>query len=189
MHKVFDSVLDISIIVFLDNFLIFIRNKIKHLEHIYFALENLRQYGLKAKYKLSSFSLASVEYLKHTISAGTIQADLDKVSAAKDSPKHKYINQLQIVLRIANYHKHFIRHFVYTTAPLTELPARNISWSWFDRQQSALEELKDKLTSTPILYLPNFDYYFILETDASAFTIGVALMQDKCHGLQPAIFF
>ncbi|GJT60714.1 putative gag-pol polyprotein, partial [Tanacetum coccineum] len=53
------------------------------------------------------------------------------------------------------------------------------TFEWHKSAQAAFECLKDKLSSAPILALPNFDMLFELECDASDVGIGVVLVQEK----------
>ena len=54
-----------------------------------------------------------------------------------------------------------------------------MKFEWKEKQENALNELKDKLTNAPCLALPNFDKSFEIEWDASGIGIGVVLMQEK----------
>jgi len=59
------------------------------------------------------------------------------------------------------------------------------SFEWTKAAQRAFETVKDRLCSTPILALPNFDLLFKVEYDASGIRIGAVLTQAKC----PLAFF
>ena len=48
---------------------------------------------------------------------------------------------------------------------------------WTDRQQTAFEALKACLISAPVLGFPTEDGRFLLDTDASLFTVGGVLNQ------------
>jgi len=48
---------------------------------------------------------------------------------------------------------------------------------WYESQQKAFIELKDRVCTTPVLVLPDLQQPFEVETDASHYAIGVVLTQ------------
>ena len=85
----------------------------------------------------------------------------------------------------------FVPNFSTLASPLNELVKKDVSFNWGEKQESAFQQLKEKLTNAPILALPNFSKTFKLECDASSVGIGVVLLQgghpiayfsEKLHG-------
>jgi hypothetical protein len=75
------------------------------------------------------------------------------------------------------YYRDYIQNFALITAPMAQLLKKNVKWLWSEECQKAFEELKQRITSEPILRLPNFSLPFILTTDWSKVAIGAVLSQ------------
>lgn len=59
---------------------------------------------------------------------------------------------------------------------------------WESEHQEAFLKLKDCITSAPILKTPDFTRPFLLQTDASDYAVGAALLQEFDDGLHPVAF-
>ena len=72
MDHVLAEKLDVFAMVYLDDILVFLKNKYGHAEHLRWLLTKLREHKLKAKRKKSAFSLAELQYLGHIVKNSTI---------------------------------------------------------------------------------------------------------------------
>ena len=63
--------------------------------------------------------------------------------------------------------------------PLNALTKKDAPWQWGHKEQRAFEDMKQQITSEPILAHPQLDQPFELETDASGYAIGAVLLQQK----------
>ncbi|GKD19494.1 putative reverse transcriptase domain-containing protein, partial [Tanacetum coccineum] len=70
----------------------------------------------------------------------------------------------------------FIPNFSSIMAPLTDC-IKGKSFVWTEEAELAFQDVKEKLTTTPILILPDFFNVFELHTDASKVAIGRVLSQ------------
>ena len=77
--------------------------------------------------------------------------------------------EVQQFLSFASYYQHFIQDFSQIAKPLDRLTERNYRFKWTPECQHSFEELKYKLTTTPVIAYPDFSKPFILDTDASDF--------------------
>jgi hypothetical protein len=79
MNKVFMEYLDMIMVVFIDDILIFSKNEEEHDEHLHLVLQKLREDQLYAKLNKCEFWLKEVSFLGHIISEGGISVDPSKV--------------------------------------------------------------------------------------------------------------
>ena len=81
---------------------------------------------------------------------------------------------MESFLGFANFYQHFIKNFSYITKPLNKLKGKK-EWKWDDEHQKAFKELKNKITSQPILTLLKREEKFRVETNISEHAIGRVL--------------
>ena len=87
------------------------------------------------------------------VGKGQVQMETDKVKAAKEWKTPTKIKEVESFLGFANFYRQFIKNFSHTARPLNELKGKK-EWKWEEEQQRAFDELKDKITSQPVLALP-----------------------------------
>jgi len=91
--------------------------------------------------------------------------------------------ELRGFLKWANYYRHFVKDYSVVVRPLTVLKSPNVEWTWSSAQQNTFDEVKQRLTSAPILAYPVNSKPFCLCTNASDYTIRAALEQEGEDGL------
>jgi hypothetical protein len=74
-------------------------------------------------------------------------------------------------LRLTGYYRKFIRDYGKVDKPLTEFTKKD-NFRWGEEAQKAFENLKQKLTTSPVLAQPNFSKKFVIECDASCGGLG-----------------
>ena len=88
------------------------------------------------------------------------------------------MKELRGFLGLARYYRKFVRNFGILSWPLNDLLRKNVPFVWTDTTETAFKALKKALIEAPVLALPDFSKWFVVETDASATSIGAVLMQD-----------
>jgi hypothetical protein len=78
---------------------------------------------------------------------------------------------------LASYYRKYCKGFARIVAPLIDLAKKDVGFTWTDDCEMAFAELKDMLTSPPVLAHPDFSKPFQLHTDASVQALGVVLSQ------------
>ena len=67
----------------------------------------------------------------------------------------KSIFEIRSFLGLAGYYRRIIEDFSRLAAPMTRLTQKEVKFDWDDRCKEAFQELKRRLTSTPILIVPS----------------------------------
>ena len=88
------------------------------------------------------------------------------------------MSEVRSFLGLAGYYRRFVKDFSIVAKPLTNLLKKQVTYQWTDRCQVSFEELKHRLTSSPILTLPRPGGQYVVYTDASLNGLGCVLMQD-----------
>ena len=178
MNKVFMEYLDKFVVVFIDDILVFSKNEEEHEEHLRLVLQKLRENQLYAKLSKCDFWLREVSFLGHVISDGGIAVDPSKVQDVLNWNPPKNVSEIRSFLGLAGYYRRFIEGCSKIVKPLTSLLEKGKEFKWDAACQSCFEELKMRLTTAPVLIMPNIHKGFDVYCDASRLGLGCVLMQD-----------
>ena len=189
MNHIFKNMLDITVIVYLDDILVFSNTLIEHQAHVIEVLKRLRQYGLYAKHEKCRFSASEVDFLGFIIGHNGIQMDPKKVQAVTDWPRPSTVKEVQSFLGFANFYRRFVKDFGRIARPLHGLTKKDAEFHWTLVEETAFRDLIKILVNGPVLahYKPGVKC--VVETDASDFALGCVLSQKGEDGhLHPIAF-
>ena len=108
-----------------------------------------------------------MDHLDFVVDADGIHMDDKKLSAVRDWPAPKNKHKLLQFLGLANYYRKFVQNFSMIAASLTDLLKKDTDWIWTEKQERALQDLKQALTSKPALVIPDTKGGFEITSDAS----------------------
>ncbi|KAI3443800.1 hypothetical protein Pfo_000465 [Paulownia fortunei] len=178
MNRVFKQYLDKFVIVFIDDILIYSRDKEEHKEHLKIVLQVLKEKQLYAKFKKCEFWLEQVVFLGHVVSKDGISVDPSKVEAVIKWPTPTNVSEVRSFLGLAGYYRRFVQGFSKIATPMTMLTRKNVKFLWTNACERSFEELKQKLTTAPVLTIPTGIGGFVVYSDASKNGLGAVLMQN-----------
>ncbi|GKD50230.1 putative reverse transcriptase domain-containing protein, partial [Tanacetum coccineum] len=179
MNRVCKPYLDKFVIVFIDDILIYSKNKEEHEEHLKLILELLKKEELYAKFSKCEFWIPKVQFLGHVIDSKGIHVDPAKIESIKDWASPKSATEIRQFLGLAGYYRRFIEGFSKIAKPMTKLTQKNVKFDWGEKEEAAFQLIKQKLCSAPILALPKGSENFIVYCDASHKGLGAVLMQNE----------
>jgi hypothetical protein len=184
MQNVMSDYLDKFVMVYLDDCLQFNTCKEDSIRDLRLILQRLKDNDLHLKLSKCVFGVDEVDYLGHVVGKDGLKVDPKKVKAVRDWPEPDDLGKLRSFLGLVGYYRKFVPALAQISAPLTELIKKNVPWSWTDRHRQAFEQLKDALTTAPVLVIPQFGKPYVIYTDASDFAVGAVLLQDQGDGLR-----
>ena len=89
------------------------------------------------------------------MSASGVSVDPKKVKAVMSWERPKSVFEMRSFMGLAGYYRRFIEDFSRLTTPMTRLTQKEVKFDWDDRYEEAFQELKRRLTSAPILIVPD----------------------------------
>ena len=180
MNDIFREQLDKFVLVYIDDILIYSQDLSTHLEHVQDVLQKLREHKLYAKLSKCEFLKETTEYLGFLISKQGIQVDPKKIEAISKWSQPTTVTEVRSFLGLANYYRRFVENFSQIASPITQLLKKgaNVTKEWGEKHQEALEALKEKLSTAPILRSPNPEIEYLVTTDASDLAVGAVISQE-----------
>jgi len=113
------------------------------------------------------------------ISQNGIAVDPSKVQVVLLWEQPKNITEIHSFLGLAGYYRKLIEGFSKLALPLTKLTRKGQPFEWNEACEFSFQELKKKLTSAPVLILPNPTKNFEVYCDACVQGLGCVLMQER----------
>lgn len=112
-----------SLLLYLDDVVVFSTSVDQHLEHLEVVLSRLEHEGLIVKLSKCAFFQRVVKYLGHVISAEGVSTDPAKIEAVADRRRPSKVAELRSFLGFASYYHRFVEGFAKLAGPLHKLVA------------------------------------------------------------------
>jgi len=189
MNDIFSDLLDVCIVVYLDDILIYSDNITQHWKHVKEVLKRLQKAGLYTKAEKCEFHLDSVEYLGYVLSPSGLTMSNAKVKTIQEWPEPKKVKDIQSFLGFANFYRHFIFNYSNIVILLTCLTRKDTPWNFDKNCRKAFNTLKQAFTSAPIFthWVP--DAQLVMETNASDYALAAILsIMTKDNEIHPIAF-
>ena len=165
---------------FLDDILIYSKTWSEHLQILKEVFCRLRDAGLTAKPTKCFIGLGTVTYLGHVVGDDKLRPMEDKVGKIVSAKPPTTKKELRSFLGLCGYYRKFIPNYATISVPLTDLTKKQMpnKLQWDVSHENAFCTLKQKVSSEPVLLLPDINEEFTLRTDASGTGLGAVLLQE-----------
>jgi transposase InsO family protein len=188
MNDTFRDMLDRTVLVFLDDILVFSKTLEEHIVHVREVLTRLRTQQLYGKLSKCEFFAHEVEFLGHRIGVDGLAVMQDKVAAVREWPQPRDVHHVRSFLGLAGFYRRFVQAFSKIALPITNL-TKDVPFVWGEEQTAAFVQLKHALCTAPVLLIADPSKPYTVNCDASNYAIGATLQQDHGNGLQPVAYF
>ncbi|MES9879322.1 MAG: reverse transcriptase domain-containing protein [Sedimenticola sp.] len=180
MEKVFAGLTFVSLLIYLDDIIVFGKTFDIHLHHLEEVFKRLAQANLKLNPEKCQFFQAEVTFLGHLVSETGIAVDPAKTKTVRNWPIPRNVSELRSFVGLCSYMRKFIEGFSSICKPLHVLTQKDQKFIWTQECEQAFERLKVALTSTPVLAFPQESQgTFIVDADASNDALGSVLSQEQ----------
>ena len=134
INDIFQEYLDDSILIHLDDILIFSKNASEYEDYVCLVLKKLRERGLYAELEKCLFHQSSMEFLGYIISDQGISMDGKKIQTILEWVVLASICDVQYFLSFVNFYRIFIKDYLKIAAPLTRLIGKE-KFIWYEKQR------------------------------------------------------
>ncbi|GJS46240.1 putative nucleotidyltransferase, ribonuclease H [Tanacetum coccineum] len=177
MTAIFHDMVEDFMEVFIDDFSLF-GNSFNHcLINLEKMLARRKETNLVLNWEKCHFMVKEGIVLGHKISEKGIKVDKAKIDVIDKLPYPTNVKGVRSFLGHAGFYRRFIKDFSMISKPMTQLLMKDAKFDFSDSCKNAFNELKEKLTSVPIIISPKWNIPFELMCDASDFVVGAVLGQ------------
>ena len=128
MNRIFRPYADQFVVVFIDDILVYSKDREDHDTHLRVVLETLRKEQLYAKLSKCEFWLNEVSFLGHIVSKEGIRVDPKKIEVVVEWKPPRNVIEVRSFLGLVGYYRRFVKGFSMTVAPMTRLLQKNVKY-------------------------------------------------------------
>lgn len=164
-------------------------------ERLLVVFERLHRYGLVLNTLKTSLFVPRGTFLGFLVSEDGITADPAKIAAIRDRPLPATTTEVRGFVNAAGYLRNLIKGYSERTGALTDYTGgpKGQSVTLSDKARQQWQDIRDAITSLPVVRTFNWRLPSVIETDASQGFVGAALLQPHLHGtdsvLHPVSYF
>jgi hypothetical protein len=157
--------------------------------HLRLIFERCRNFRIHLNPNKCSFCVTSGRLLGFIVSTTGIMVDPLEVEAIIQLPPPRTILQLQSLQGKANFLRRFIANYAKITKGFMRLIEKDVPFFWDEAAQCSFDALTHALTTTPLLWPPDYNKDFLLYLAAIESTIGMVVVQEDDSFSEYVIYY
>jgi len=130
MNEIFSDLLDIYVVIYLDDILIYSDNLENHKRHVKEVLKRLWDNRLYTSSAKCAFHQDKIEFLGFILGLDSLRIDESKIQTIQDWLISCRVKDMQSFLGFANFYRCFISNYTELSTSLTHLTQKNKLWLW-----------------------------------------------------------
>ena len=111
VNKILTKRLDLCVIVYLNDIVIYFMNRKQHIENVKWMLQRLKKHKLFINNDKCKWFIESIEFLSFVISSKSVQMQQNKIDAIQKWSVSKNVFEILNFLRLCNFYRRFIKSF------------------------------------------------------------------------------
>ncbi|CAN6560009.1 unnamed protein product [Malus baccata var. baccata] len=179
MVSIFSDFIEKIIEVFMDDFSVFGDSFDGCLENLTLILKRCMETNLVLNWEKCHFMVKQGIVLGHIISENGIEVDKSKIDLVRHLPSPTSVREVRSFLGHAGFYRRFIKDFSKIAQPLCRLLQKEVVFEFTKECTASFNQLKELLTTAPIIVPPDWSLPFELMCDASDYALGAVLGQRK----------
>lgn len=190
IHNKLRKLLDAGkIMIYMDDIIIATKDFESHIEIFTEVMERLAECGLMLNFEKCRFAYESIEFLGYAGNKDGLRPTDAHIRAIKEYPMPTTFKKIRSSLGLFSYFRKFIPNYARVAHPLQRLMREGVKFEIDDKCVAAFEELKEKLTTAPVLAVFDRSRETELHTDASAVGFGAVLLQRQADGKMHPVYY
>ncbi|CAN6718941.1 unnamed protein product [Malus baccata var. baccata] len=179
MMSIFSDHVEKIIEVFMDDFSVFGDSFDSCLHNLSLILKRCVETNLVLNWEKCHFMVKQGIVLGHIISEKGIDVDKSKIDLVRHLPSPTSVREVRSFLGHAGFYRRFIKDFSKIAQPLCRLLQKEVAFEFTKECTESFKQLKELLTTAPIIVPPDWSLPFELMCDASDYALGAVLGQRK----------
>ncbi|KAJ8377185.1 hypothetical protein SKAU_G00077650 [Synaphobranchus kaupii] len=177
-----------GVVCHIDDVLVWGRTQEEHDTRLHAVLGRIEKAGITLNVEKCDLSKKEVTFLGHVISTSGIGPDPTKTEAVRGMKEPTNVSEMRSFLGMVNQLGKFIPRLAERDKALRDLLSKKNCWLWGTDQARAFQDLKDALSSPPVLAMYDPNRESKVSADASSYGLGAVLLQEAEGGWRPVAY-